>query len=380
MILTLISSIASCSSGEQATSSPTPTTVDPAEPEQATGEFTVRVGTIVNTAAPTVELDRRLTEVMRQAADSRSSGAAVSIEVMTIDGFEDIESSVSALAGRGVTVIAALCDDATVPGIVEAAVNQGILAVTACVSLPTPTLTSDSPMFIDLAGMHDSGEVIARWASEQDVSGLATIQSDLLADVEESCTSVQSSLASVDVSLDLSLTFTELVDDPTTVIDDSRALLETTDAIVVCALPPAAGDMVSTLRSNGLDQPIIVPWFADTQRWPITTSDVFVVAPASRHGDDPTSAVVDLFDVIGASAQAADVVTADSIAMLSNAALTARSTGSSRLAEQLRAGSVMAVSGELSVDDDSRVSGRDYRVIGVTRGAESFDGLVAARR
>lgn len=366
-----------CSTAPEAAS--TPTTVDPAAPLLAPGELTVRIGTVVNASAPTAELDQRLTNVMRQAAGLPLPGAAVSVEVTTIDEVDDVASSVAALAGRGVTVIATLCDDATVPGIVNTAIDQGLLAITACVTLPTPEIDSRSPMFIDLAGMHDAGRAIAQWAAEEGAEGVATIRSDLVPDVAESCSSIEGGLADVGVALDLSLTYTELVDDPDEALEEAATRLAATDAVVVCALPPAAGDMVAALRDAGLDQPIMLPWFADEQSWPSTTDGVHVLSPASRHGDDPVDAVAELFELLGDSAQAVDVVAADSIALLSDAAVRARSTGSSRLAEMLRTDAAGAVSGEdLSVDEVGSVTGRDYRVIDVTDGRSAFDELVRA--
>lgn len=367
---------AACTQENLASPSPSPTTVDPAAPAQATGELTVRIGTIVNTSAPTVDRDQQLADVLAQVVERSSDAAAVTFEVTTIDEVEDVDSSITALAGRGVTVIATLCDDATVPSIVDAAVAQGLLAITACVTLPAPQISSDSPLFIDLAGLHDASNAVARWLAARDSDGIATISSDLVPDVAESCNMIEAGLADLEIGLDLSLEYTELVDEPGEVIEAATTLLATTDAIVLCALPPASGDMVGALRSAGLTQPIVVPWFTDGQVWDATTDEVFLVSPASRHGDDPEATVNDVFEVLGPSAQAVDIVTADSIAMMSEAALRARSTGSSRLASTLRQDAFAAVSGELELEEVARVAGRDYRVIEVTNGNPRFLELV----
>lgn len=367
---------ASCSSDNAA---PPPSTVDLAAAAASTGLLTLKIGTIVNTAAPTAERDQRLAEVLGEAASFTTTGAAVDLEVITIDELDDVDSAVAALVEEGVTVIASLCDDGSVPLIVEAAVERGLLAVTTCVSLPTPPLESTSPQFFDLASMDDAGGAVAAWVGQLEATRVGTIRSDLIPDVDDTCSAVERGLAERDIALDVSLTFTELVDDPVVVVDGVVDLLENTDAVVLCALPPAAGDLVMTLRAQGYEQPIIVPWFVDPQVWAPTVNDVYVVSPSSRHGDDPDDRVVDLLGKVGDSAQASDVITADSVTMLSRAAARVGSVGSSRVAEGLRSGPVDALSGELRIDESrSDPSGRNYRVIEITNGRERFTELVTA--
>ncbi len=371
-------SIAGCTSSTASTS---PITVDPATAAGAAGVMTVKVGAIVNTDAPTAERDERLVEVLTEATTTSAPGAAVSIEVMRIDEVGDVESAVSSLAGRGVTVIAALCDDASVPPTVDAAIASGMLAITACVTLPTPTLTSTSPMFIDLAGMHDAPAAIAAWSHELGAQRVATIRSDLVDDVEATCLDVEASFADLDLALDASVTFTELVDEPALVVSSASPLLNEADVIVLCALPPTTGDIVTALRFAGHDQPIVVPWFADSQVWPSSIDGVSVVSPASRHGDDPDEQVTVLLDELGPKAEAVDVVAADSIWMLSLAAERAGSVGSMRIADAMRQGPTAVLSGSLSlVEGGSQTEGRTYRAITVTSGSAHFDSIVTAAR
>jgi len=358
---------------------PSPSTVDPAAPTSPTGIVTVKVGAIVNTSAPTAERDERLAQVLIAASKTAASGAAVEIDVIRINDVGDVGSAVSSLAGRGVTVIAALCDDATVPATVDAAVDNGMLAITACVTLPTPTLSSTSPMFIDLAGLGDAPAAIAAWSSELGAERVATIGSDLVDDVDATCANVESSLIDFDISLEASVTFTELVDQPETIVATASSLLAEADVIVLCALPPTAGDFVDALRLVGFDQPVVVPWFADDQSWSQTTSGVYVIAPASRHRDDPKGQVTTLLDDLGLDARAVDVVAADSIAMLSEAADQIGSVGSRRLAEGMRRDTTKVLSGTLAlVEGGSQTTGRAYRAIEVTRGEEAFEAIVTA--
>lgn len=368
--------LTSCTSEAAA---PSPITVDPATAAGAAGVMTVKVGAIVNTDAPTAERDERLVEVLMEATTSAATGAAVQIEVMRIDEVSDAESAVSSLAGLGVTVIAALCDDASVPPIVDAAVKSGMLAITACVTLPTPTITSSSPMFIDLAGMHDSPAALASWADELGADHVATFRSDLIGDVDATCLDAETALADLGVALDASVTFTELVDDPATVVSTASPLLAEVDVIVLCALPPTAGDVVTALRLAGHDQRVVVPWFADGQVWPSTIDGVSVIAAASRYGDDPEERVTKLLDELGPTAEAVDVVAADSISMLSLAAERAGSVGATRLADAMRRETTDVVSGTLSlVERGAQTEGRSYRAIAITGGEARFDSIVTA--
>ncbi len=359
------------------TLAPDPIPVDPATATGSAGVLTVKLGAIVNTDAPTADRDERLAQVLSEASTSVATGAAVEIEIVRIDEVSDVEAAVSTLAGRGVTVIAALCDDASVPSIVDAAVDNGMLAITACVTLPTPALISSSPMFIDLAGMHDAPEAIAVWSEQLEPDNVATIRSDLVDDVESTCLDVESSLAEIDLSLGGSVTFTELVDDAVAMVETSRPVLSDVDVIVLCALPPSTGDVVAALRQAGLDQPVVVPWFAEEQIWPDSVDDVYLISPASRHGDDPVEAVRDLLDAVGPDATAVDVVAADSIAMLSIAAQREGSVGASRLSDSMRRMPTDVVSGSLSlVEGGSQTFDRSYRVIGIAGGEAEFESLV----
>lgn len=371
--------IAGCSSETASPVSPSPTTVDPATAAGAAGVMTVKVGAIINTDAPTADRDERLADVLVRASTTAASGAAVEIEIIRIDELADVTSAVSSLAGRGVTVIAALCDDASVPPTVDAAVANGMLAITACVTLPTPALTSTSPMFIDLAGMHDAPDAMAVWSQELGAERVATFRSDLVGDVETTCLDVETSLTDLDLTLEASVAFTELVDDPVAIVNTASPLLGEVDVIILCALPPTAGDVVAALRLAGHDQPVIVPWFADNQIWPSSIDDVHVISPASRHGDDPEEQVTMLLEELGPTAEAVDVVAADSVAMLSLAAERVGSVGSMRLADALRQGSTAVVSGTLSlVEGEPRTKGRSYRVVEVTDGEARFNSLVTA--
>jgi hypothetical protein len=340
--------------------------------------LTVKLGAIINTEAPTADQDQRLADLLVEVATTGLPGAAIDVEVITIDEVSDVDSAVSSLVDRGVTVIAALCDEASVPPIVEASVERGLLAITSCVTIPRPPLVEPSELFFDLSGMADVAAAMVTWTAGQRATAVATIRSDLIPAVEETCTQFEAEAADLDFSLDASITFTELVDDPETVVTAAAPLLADADVIALCALAPTADDIVAALRASGHEQPVLLPWFADPQVWSETTNDVYVVAPASRYGDDPNPAVAELLDMIGDSAQAADVVTADSIALLAAAADRVGSVGSTRLAAALGGTETAVLSGNLVIGDDARATGRTYRVIAVADGKPSFDDVVIA--
>jgi hypothetical protein len=358
-------------------SSPVPTTVDPATASGSAGLFTVKLGVIVNTSAPTADRDSRVVDVISAATNLSTASIAVDLEVIEIDEVSDTSSAVGALIERGVTVIAALCDDATVPAVVDASVAAGVLAVTACVTIPRPTLTVSSPLFLDLAGLPDAADALAEWSVEREASRVATLRSDLVPDVENACVDYERAIAARGLSLTVSSTFTELLDDEDELVASVAPLLEDADLIAMCSLPPTAGTLVTALRAAGFEQPIVVPWFTDGQLWPATTDDVFVIAPASRYGDEPNEEIRALLTSIGSDAQATDIVAADMIAMLSSAAGRSGSIGSTRIAEAIRGETSEVLSGELRVSNDgSGPDGRTYRVIAVDDGQPMFDSLI----
>lgn len=341
----------------------------------------MKLGVIVNTSAPTADRDSRVVDVISTAIRSSTASIAVDLEVIEIDEVTDTSSAVGALIERGVTVIAALCDDATVPAVVDASVAAGVLAVTACVTIPRPTPAVTSPLFLDLADLPDAAEAIAQWSADRGASQVATLRSDLVPDVENACVDYEQAIAGEGLSLAVSSTFTELLDDEDELVASVAPLLEDAELIALCALPPTTGTLVTALRAAGFEQPIVVPWFADGQFWPASTNDVFVITPASRYGDDPNEEIRALLTSIGSDAQATDIVAADMIALLSSAAERAGSIGSTRIADAIRGQTSAALSGELRVSaDGSGPDGRTYRVITVDNGQPIFDSLITPER
>ena len=332
---------------------------------------------ILNSAAPTAERDDRLADVIRTATSSLQTGAGVRLETVTIDDLDDVSSAVSSLVNRGVTVIATSCDDSSMPSVVDAAIDAELLAVTGCVTIPRPDLMVDSDLFIDLAGLNDSPGAIARWASIEDFQNMAIISSELIPDVSNTCSSLESSLPNVDIDVAVSTTFTELVDDTRTVVSAVADQLVEVDAIAICALAPSLGDLVFSLREAGFEQPVVVPWFGDNQQWIDGTNNVFAITPASRFGDDPIDEVAALFEQLD-DPEAVDVVAVDTVAILARAADNAGAVGSVRLAEAIRTQTNQGVSGPLSFDEEeSTTRVRSYRVIEVIDGEPVFQSVVS---
>jgi len=319
---------------------------------------------------------------MTESARVVSSGesARVRIETATIDQLADVGVAIDELIELGVTVIATSCDDVSLRAVVDAAIEQSLLAVTGCVTIPAPDLSIDDRLFINLASLDDSGATIAGWAAAEGLDDLVLLSSDLIPDVEKTCASVEAIASDAsDVESVSSVEFVELIDDPNVLVESLEPQLSEADAFVVCALPPAVGDVAAALRSAGLEQPILVPWFGELEDWDESTSDVFVFSPSSRHGDDPDDSVRELYDSL-ASPEALDVVAADTLSAIANAAQDAQSIGSRRIADALRGSQVAAVSGDISVEPigDNREVIRSYRVLEVRDGLPTFVGVTEA--
>jgi ABC-type branched-subunit amino acid transport system substrate-binding protein len=333
---------------------------------------------ILNATAPTSERDERLVDVMRSAVSVSESEVQLRIETVSIDRIADVESAVDALIDRGVTVIVASCDDSSMPAVVESTIAAGLLAVTGCVTIPRPDLNVQSPLFIDLAGLADTPDALAAWVEKSGARSVATVGSGLISDVEQTCLDLEPSLLERDIEIVAKTSFTGVLDDATGVVESVGPRLGEADVLAVCALTPSLGELVEALREAGFEQPIIVPWFGDTQVWKESTNNVFVLAPASRYGDDPSPLVSSVFREVD-SPEAVDVVAADTLAILARAAERARSTGSSKLAEAITDSQTPAVSGDVVLGRINPTSiERGYRVIEVTDGTPEFVEIVSA--
>ena len=420
--------LGACSLGGQAatpastTTSTTTTTTVPDRPD------TIRIGLAVNGDAPTAEFDAQIEAILEEAAISTAAETGISIDLrpVSITTPGQAEGAMLSLINDGVNVVITGCDDATVPAVVEAATANELLAVTGCVSLPRPDIDRlsseiNSDLFIDLSALRDNARAIANHADAEGFSSLAVVGSTLVPDVERVCVDLQDELAPevnvegepeatgdvVDVegeqlldedededevgdgvvddqsvSIIAKVNFVELVDAPGNVVSDLVAATEVDppDAIVVCALPPTVGDIVSELRNRGFDQPVILPWYGDGQTWADGTRDVFIVTPASRYGDDPAELTTSLFEALtidGEQPDAVDIVTADTLSVLSDAAARSGSVGSQRVATAIRNGDpttpISGISGSLHVGgDDLTPVQRVYRVVAIEEGRASF--------
>lgn len=371
--------LTACSSSNKEGASP-PTSVGDAELAGSGVSAALRIGTVVNVSAPTADADARQVAVLESAADQFSSSTVVSIESVRIRSVDDVDPAIQALRELGVTVIVTLCDDATVPALAQAGIDAELLVVSGCASLPRPQLDVDSPFFIDAAGLTDDAAAIASWIGatvDSDASQIGVFSSDLVPDVAATCDSAKRLIADDDVAaIGLDSTFTGLVDDAAAVAASVADRATELDALVICALPPFAGDLVDALRAIGFDQPVVTPWFTDAQRWSATTNDVSVLVPASRHGDDPSSAVMELYESLD-DPSGVDVVAADTMALLIGAAERTGSASPSRLGALIRADPVDAFSGDIDVVGDPAHVERAYRVLRVDGGEISYDDSIS---
>lgn len=363
---------ASCTSVSPVPEEAAPITVAPAAPESSDGVDAVNIGIVLNTASLTADRDLRLAEVMAASAGAVNElqPVEVFVETVTISDPADAPAAVVELVNRGVTVIATSCDDSTMGVVVETALAEQLLAVTGCVTIPKPELDISDRLFIDLASLDDAPSAMATWAQGQDIGSIALLSSELIPDVEQTCSDFEkfATAAPAGIEIVAKASFVELVDDPNAVVDSLADRLPEADAIVVCALAPTLGDVVDALRNSGLDQPVLVPWFGQPQAWNDSISDVFILSPSSVDGDDPASEVVDLYDELTA-AEPTDVVAADTLAVVAAAANASQSVGSRRLANAMRGETINGVSGTLAVGDGVELPvTRSYRVLEVSNG------------
>ncbi len=358
----------------------------------------------MNSTAPTADVDEQIAAILTEAAETATESSGISIELrqVMIESPGQAEGTILSLINDGVSVIITGCDDATIPAVVQAATANELLALTGCVSLPRPDIGRlaaeiDSELFIDLSNLADNATAIANHAASSDFASVGVIRSNLFPDVERTCIDLQNevanpsndALAQTDtgqvppgtVRVGAEIIFTELVDAPGDVATDLLGSLGEADldAVVICALPPTVGDVVSALRESGFDQPVIVPWYGDAQVWESDTTNVFVITPASRYGDDPQTATASLFDALvadGRDPNAVDVVTADALSVLTHAAASGGSVGSRSLADTIQSGDAFergeGVSGLLGPGNEEIPVRRVYRVIEINDGEATF--------
>lgn len=366
----LVLTAAGCSTAES-TAAP-PTSVASADVVEPVLTPDLRIGVVLNISAPTAERDQQVVEVLMSAIQSSPSAAIANVETLQIDEPNDAADAVVALRGLGVTVLITTCDDGTVPDVVEAGLANDMLVLTGCTAIPQPSIDTTSELVVDVAALATSPGATATAVEEilADVEEptIATLASDLVPDVIGECSGIEDQLEVATVSV--SEQFTELVDDPADLIETQSIALEGVDAIVICALSPTVGEVVSQLRSSGLNQPVLIPWFADDQTWSDGDDDVWIVAPSSRYGDDPVDEVNDLYSQLGA-AEATDVVAADTLFALVEALRQAGAVRPEQLAEVLASEPFMAFSGELQLNRTGNVE-RTYRLIEVVDGVPTF--------
>lgn len=371
----------SCSSNDRAASPPS--TVANADVIEPVLNPDLRIGMVLNIAAPTAERDQQVSNVLMSAIRTNSAAGLAQLETIQIDEPDDVASAVEALRGLGVTIMVTTCDDGTVPDVISSGLANDMLVLTGCTTLPRPIIESTSDLVIDVASLATSPDAIALALDElladlpeeealedeavEAEPRVATLASDLIPDVAGECTNVEAAATSEIV---VSERFTGLVDDPEVVVADLSEQLQEVDAIVLCALAPTVGEVVSALRANELDQPIIVPWFADDQTWSDDIDDVWVVAPSSRYGDDPIEEINSLYALLD-DPVATDVITADTLTSLVDAVQRAGSVRPAQMAEVLRAEPFAALSGELTLNQLGNVE-RTYRLLEVVDGEARF--------
>ena len=344
-----------------------PISVESAVDVVRSGQPVLRVGAVIDQNSPSVDRDTRLLDRVREAAAIVDTGHDLQLEVATINEPGDIPGALDLLTELGVTVLLTTCDTTSVPLIAEASAERSLLTVTGCATLPHPDIRR-SPLFADLANLDHVHEAMSTWARQEDLGRAAVVASKLLRDVAEVCTDFEASFERRGGTIVGSTDFTGVLDPVSEVAVEAAATTAEADVVAVCALPGTIGPLITELRANGVEQPIVVPWFADDEDW-TDLDGVHLVATASQHGDDPDP-LVDSFLEGGTSG---DAVLLDTVATLTLAADAADSVGSQRLNDALLDTEFAAPSGPLEVDSDTRKTrGRTYRLIEIENGRASF--------
>lgn len=350
-----------------------PIAVESAVDVVRSGQPVLRVGAVIDQNSPSRERDNRIIERFRDATEQIDGAYALQLEVTPIDEPADIPGALDVLTELGVTVLLTTCDTTSVPLIAEAAADRSLFTVTGCAAMPQPVIDR-SPLFADLAHLGHVDEAMAIWARQEGHETAAVVSSDLLKDVEDICVGFTESFERRGGTVDEAVSFTGVLDPVEDVVGGVGEQLAEADVLAVCALPGTVGPLVDALRTAGHDQPLILPWFADEENWSADTTELHLMAPASRHGDDP----VDVVDTFVDGESAADALVLDTVAMLMLAADAADSVGSQRLNDAVIDQEFDAPSGVLLVDPDTRqTAGRTYRLITVDDGDASFSRSIA---
>jgi len=368
---------AGCTLADSSSSPPISVSSAVAEGSGVTTEL--RIGMVLNISAPTAERDEQVRDVLDAAIRASPAAANSRLETVQIDEADDIDAAVVALRGLGVTVLVTTCDDGTVPSVVDAGLDNQMLVLSGCATIPRPELSIDSDLFIDVgtlttspaatvAGLHEMLGDDGQW-------NVATIASDLVPDVAGECSAIEDALSPA--QLHSSGRFTGLIDDSAVTVAALDETAAEVDAFVLCALAPTVGDLSTALRNSGFEQPIVVPWFSDDQTWPGETNDVWIVAPSSRYGDDPVGEVNELYDIVDDSGST-DIVAADTLSILVNAVGRIGSVSPARLAEVLREAPSTGLGGELTLRPSGQVE-RTYRLLEVIDGEPEFASSIQAQ-
>lgn len=352
-----------CSSSAPATpAAETPSTTTTAAPPELPA---LRVGLVATSSGPNADRDSHAIEVLTSSANVFAKEREVVLEIVRVRAADDIERVVDQLTDAGVTVVFTTCDGALTSEIVDRAEAADLLAVTSCASLPSADLSARPRNVVDLGSLADHATVLADHLVDIGVEAPAFLRSTLVGDVERSCLDTERRMAATHgTPATASATFSGIVDGVEETVLANLDGVKSSDAIVLCALPGALADAIGTIRNSGFDQPIYIPWFASTEQFADDTENVFLLAPGSVFGDDPSAAINEVVSrLVGGTADASDALTADAFAGVINAVAATNSVGS-RAIEQELLRQTQAATGLLSIDPNRRQPiNRNYRVI-----------------
>ncbi len=313
------------------------------------------------------------------------------LELRTIDTELDPDQTQAAaieLIEGGAEVLLVTCDvDFATPAITEG-INAGILTVASCIGTDQmgPNRFGDAGRLAFSLGnvAQDEGAAMAEFAFDMGKTKAVLVTDNLLVyfqDVIEAFKVRWLELGGEIVAEESFTSFDGTIESVVTAVDGADA-----DIIAVSS---AFADLPSTfttsLRALGNDTTIICSWACDGASWvPEGLNDFYYVTFASLFGDDPDPLVNELAEGVASAAgftgTGGFVTGASAIEAIVAAIEETGGTVGSELATAFEGfDGLPTISGSISFSADQHtVFGREYRVITITDGTNTFNSLWVA--
>ena len=292
------------------------------------------------------------------------------------------------LINQGAKVLLVTCDvDFATPAVQEA-ITQGVLAVAPCIGTdqmgPKRFGTAGKLAFSLGNVAQDEGAAMAEFAWSKGWKTAATAKDNVIVyfqDIIDAFTSRFKELGGKIVKEDSWTNGDGTVGNVAQSVGNANA-----DVIVTATAYGDLPALVTGIRSLGIDTPILCSWACDGAYWlpkePL--SNFYYVTYASVFGDDPSPDVQDLIDAMKADGKAPGtggfITGAAAIDAIAAAMKSTGSTDGATLADAFeKFNGLDTISGKVSFSPELHsVTGREYRVMEVQNGKNSFIKLLAA--